>query len=195
MRSPTLLAGMLFLFVISMSACAEDAVPPGHTAYLTTGAISPNWTLKTSDGVTVELAKVTQEKPQILLFWATWCPYCKALMPHLQSIQLEYGDAISVLAISINETGNAAKFIDKAGYDFTLLPDGDAVAELYGIYGTPGVLIIDAEQKIRFDRRQLPGLSRSPDGKKLSNSKAAKRFAPYWAAEIRKALDKVMPKT
>ncbi len=27
----------------------------------------------------------------IYLFWASWCPYCKALMPHLQSIQVEYG--------------------------------------------------------------------------------------------------------
>ncbi|MCP5091039.1 MAG: redoxin domain-containing protein, partial [Gammaproteobacteria bacterium] len=28
------------------------------------------------------------QQPVILLFWATWCPYCKALMPHLQSIRL-----------------------------------------------------------------------------------------------------------
>lgn len=195
MRSPTLLSGLVFLFILSMSACAEDLPPPGHTAYLTTGATSPNWTLHTPGGEAVELAQVAREKPQIVLFWATWCPYCKALMPHLQSIRLEYGDAISVLAVSINETGNAAKFLDKAGYDFTLLRDGDAVAELYGIFGTPGVLIIDSERKIRFDRRQLPELKVGPDGKKLSNSQAAKRYAPYWAAEIRKALDRVISKT
>lgn len=195
MRSPTLLSGLVFLFILSMSACAEDVATPEPTAYLTTGAISPNWILHTPDGVAVELAKVTREKPQIVLFWATWCPYCKALMPHLQSIQLEYGDAIGVLAVSIRENGNPAKFIDKAGYDFTVLPDGDAVADQYGIYGTPGLLIIDAEQIIRFDRRRLPGLKMSPDGKKLSNARAAKRLAPYWAAEIRKALDTVMSET
>ncbi len=30
------------------------------------------------------------EGPTIILFWATWCPYCKALMPHLQSIVDEF---------------------------------------------------------------------------------------------------------
>ncbi len=191
MRTPTLLSGLVFLFILSVSACAEDIAAPKDFAFPTKGSASPNWTLHTPDGMAVELAQVSKEKPQIVLFWATWCPYCKALMPHLQSIQLEYGDAISVLAVSINEDGNPARFINKGGYDFTLLPDGDAVAEQYGIAGTPGVLIVDTEQNIRFDMRQLPGLKLSPDGKKLSNSQAAKRLAPYWAAEIRKALDTI----
>ena len=30
----------------------------------------------------------------IVYFWATWCPYCKALMPHLQSILDEYGPGL-----------------------------------------------------------------------------------------------------
>src|SRR3546814_9228256 len=31
-------------------------------------------------------------RPTVVLFWATWCPYCKALMPHLQSMLDEYGN-------------------------------------------------------------------------------------------------------
>jgi hypothetical protein len=33
-----------------------------------------------------------------VLFWATWCPYCKALMPHVQSNLDEYGKQVRVVA-------------------------------------------------------------------------------------------------
>jgi len=152
---------------------------------------APNWTLQTPDGTSVELAEVSRNKPQIILFWATWCPYCKALMPHLQSIRYEFGDSIGVLAISIMEDGDPQTYLEEAGQDFTLLLDGDAVAERYGIAGTPGVIIVDTKQHIRFDLRKLPGPDIGPDAAKMSNSQRARRLAPYWAAEIRKAIDEL----
>ena len=82
-----------------------------------------------------------------------------------------------------------ASLFAKSGYDFTLLLDGDAVADQYQIVGTPGVIIVDTSRKIRFDLRQLPGLVLGPDGQQLTRGQRAKRLAPYWAAEIRKALD------
>ena len=128
----------------------------------------------------------------ILFFWATWCPYCKALMPHLQSIRLEYGDKVKILAINIRDKNDPVAFVEKAGYDFTVLPHGDEVAELYEIYGTPGIIIVDREQRMRFDLRALPQLDIPSNGEKMSNSKKAAYKAPYWAAEIRKALDSVL---
>ena len=110
-------------------------------------------------------------------------------MPHLQSIRLEYGNDIGILAINIMEDGDPASYITEAAFDFTLLLNGDPVAKKYGITGTPGVVIVDTNQKIRFDLRKLPGLGSGVDGEKLSRKQVAKRLAPYWAAEIRKALD------
>jgi len=51
--------------------------------------IAPDWTLTSESGETVTLSEVAAEQPVILLFWATWCPYCKSLMPHIQSVRLE----------------------------------------------------------------------------------------------------------
>jgi thiol-disulfide isomerase/thioredoxin len=65
--------------------------------------VAPDWTLQTAEGHTVTLSEVAAERPVVLLFWATWCPYCKALMPHLQSIDLEYGDRIEILAIHFRD--------------------------------------------------------------------------------------------
>jgi len=188
---PTLLRGFVSLFILSSLVNASGPAAAEYNAGSTGSPTSFNWSLHTPDGRVVELAKVSREKPQIVLFWATWCPYCKALMPHLQSIKMEYGDALDVLAVTIHENGNPSKVIRKGGYDFTLLVDGDEVAARYGITGTPGLLIIDTRRKIRFDIRSLPGIRLSPDGKRLSNTEAAKRIAPYWGAEIRKALDHI----
>ena len=178
MRRSTLPLLLLLVFATLSGACAQDRE-------------SINWTLYTADGLAVELASASREKPQIVLFWATWCPYCKALMPHLQSIRLEYGDEIGVLAVNIKEDGDPVEFIEGAGYDFTLLLEGDAVAAQYEITGTPAVFIVDRNQSIQFDLRNLPGLQLGPDGERLSRSQTARRLAPYWASEIRKSLDNV----
>ena len=145
--------------------------------------IAPDWTLSTPNGQAINLADEAEKQTTVLFFWATWCPYCKALMPHLQSIRIEYGDSVKILAINIAEDADPVAFIDNAGYDFTLLLDGDAVAENYGIFGTPGLFVIDANRRIDFDIRSLPSLSPPNNGRKKSHARKAAYLAPYWAAQ------------
>ena len=154
---------------------------------------APDWTLQTVDGDAVTLSAVSADRPVVLLFWATWCPYCKALMPHLQSIGLEYGDRIEILAIHFrDDKGDPVAFVTDAGYEFTLLPNGNEVAELNGIWGTPGVLIVDTDQNIRFDLYALPKPKFPESAESASHRTKAGLRAPYWAAEIRKSLDNVL---
>lgn len=153
---------------------------------------APDWTLTSSEGDATRLSAEVREQPVVLFFWATWCPYCKALMPHLQSIRLEHGDEVKILAINFVEKGDPVGFLKELGYDFTLLPAGDEVAAIYGVYGTPGVILVDQDQKIRFDLRTLPPLKPPGDGPKTSHKKKAAYLAPYWAAELRKSIDSVL---
>ena len=158
--------------------------------------IAPDWSLQSHSGASVTLSEVAAEQPVIVLFWATWCPYCKALMPHIQSIRLEYGDEIRVLAIHFrDDKGDPVAYIESAGYDFTLLPDGDEVAKLNEVWGTPGLMIIDRDRIIRYDLYALPKLDLSAAGKSPAHSKKAGYLAPYWAAELRKSLDLVLSET
>lgn len=155
--------------------------------------VAPDWTLQSQNGESVTLSEVTAKQPVIVLFWATWCPYCKALMPHIQSVRLEYGDEIRVLAVHFrDDKGDPVAFIEKAGYDFTLLPDGDEVANLNEVWGTPGLMIIDTDRVIRFDLYTLPKLDLSGAGESPTHGKKAALLAPYWAAELRKSLDLVL---
>lgn len=153
---------------------------------------APPWTLTNGAGETVSYPEVAQEQTHIILFWASWCPYCKALMPHLQSIIEEHGyDRVKVFAINIKDDEDPRVFMSKTGYEFTLLLDGDEVAERYGVKGTPGLAIVDGDGEIVFniyDHSDIP--PRAADGdRKLSHRQKAGRRAPFWAARIREALD------
>jgi len=156
-------------------------------------SVAPDWTLASAEGDSVRLSDEVQEQAVVLLFWATWCPYCKALMPHLQSLRLEHGDSIKVLAINFKEKdGDPVAYIRDAGYDFTVLPEGDAVAAAYQVYGTPGVIIVDQNQRIRFDLRSLPRRDPPASEQAANHKRKAAYRAPYWAAEIRKSVDQVL---
>jgi cytochrome c biogenesis protein CcmG/thiol:disulfide interchange protein DsbE len=154
--------------------------------------VAPDWMLVSAQGETVRLSETVKEQPVVLLFWASWCPYCKALMPHLHSLRLEHGDDIVILAINFREDGDPVEFVRNAGYDFTVLPDGDDVAAEYDIYGTPGLLIVDKAQNIRFDLRALPRREPPFSEESSSHKSVAAYRAPYWAAEIRKSIDEVL---
>jgi len=52
-------------------------------------------------------------------------------MPHLQSIQIEYGDDVRVYALQIRDDEDPVAFMEEHGYNFILLPSADAVMEPY----------------------------------------------------------------
>lgn len=45
----------------------------------------------------------------VLEFWATWCGPCRAAMPHLTSLQKQYGDKIRIIGVDIWEDKKMGK--------------------------------------------------------------------------------------
>jgi cytochrome c biogenesis protein CcmG/thiol:disulfide interchange protein DsbE len=94
-----------------------------------------------------------RQRPAILLFWATWCPYCKALMPHVQAVYDAAGKArLDVYAIDINDDGDPVAELKERQQTFTLVRDGDAIAARYDIKGTPALLLIDEHGDVVYRR-------------------------------------------
>jgi thiol-disulfide isomerase/thioredoxin len=153
---------------------------------------APAFTLKDDKGRQISFPR-SEEGVDIYLFWASWCPYCKALMPHLQSILEEYGDEVRVFAFNIRDDVDPAITMDKYGFDFHLMPAADELMELYGVKGTPGLFLVDSEGLIRLNLYQLLNQDEVID-KELSNSQKAARKAPWWASEIRQSLDVIQAK-
>lgn len=189
----------LAVFLLCGALAAALIASPAAQAQGLEGAPAPALELPDPQGVERSLGDLAQGRPVIVLFWASWCPYCKALMPHLQSILDEHGtDRVEVVAVNLWEDGPEdwrADFV-ASGYDFQVLLGGDDLAKAWGVKGTPGLFLIDARGKVVFDRNARAFEPSRRDATLLEgeqgNRQKAARQAPLWAAELRKTLDKTL---
>ena len=131
--------------------------------------------------------------PTIVLFWASWCPYCRALMPHLQSIVDEYDGKIEVLAVNFRDDEDPQSYVSERGYDFRLFLQGDPVAERWGVRATPGLFLVDETGRVVFSNYAIKESDYPADAsekvEKLKHYQKAARKAPFWAARLRLAID------
>jgi thiol-disulfide isomerase/thioredoxin len=124
------------LVVISFSSHAYGTAKP--------------WQLKTQSGANISLEQY-KNKPVILHFWATWCPYCKKLQPTLVELQKKYqAQGVEIVSISFNEDEGALPQdeINQRGYSFITAVNGEEVAELYGVNGTPTTFFINRKNEV-----------------------------------------------
>jgi thiol-disulfide isomerase/thioredoxin len=153
----------------------------------------PGFSVQLADGSVFRYPEDV-DRPTIVLFWATWCPYCKALMPHLQSVLDEFPGQVQVLSLSIRDDGDPVGTLVEYGYDFRLSTAADEVAESWGVKGTPGLFLADTGGRVVFDRMRIPPAPK-PDASDAETSmkhyQRAARTAPYWAAQLRVALDEL----
>lgn len=168
MRVLRFFAGILFVVPLLAFAAGEGDWVPG-------------WELESADGELIEFPKHAQGKPSILFFWATWCPYCHSFMPYLQKIREDYaGQGVNVYAVDFKDDGDPAGHMAELGYDFIVLPYGDLIADDYGVWAAPGILVIDGEGVVRYRRKP----TKAPPGATLSE---------VWDTEVREALGKLLP--
>ena len=141
------------------------------------GDKAPDWVRPNLDKAEISYPHAANGRPSILLFWATWCPYCRALMPYLDTIRDDYADqGVQVFAVNIKEDGDPVAHMRKLGFDFVTVLDGDPVAESYGVRYTPGLFVVDKNGVILFRR-------------KSTDSKPGKSIAEFWEGQVRIALD------
>ena len=170
---------LVLLLGVSTSSSAESTAAPAFT-------------ISDDKGQQISLPR-QHSGVDIYFFWASWCPYCKALMPHLQSIQDEFGDRVKIYAFNIRDDKDPRVVLDKSGFDFTLIPEADRLMKLYNVKGTPGLFLVDGEGVIQLNLyRLINDHDRTEDD--MSHSQKAARKAPWWAAEVRKAIDQILAK-
>lgn len=118
---------------------------------LPVGAIAPNFVMPDLSGKTVELHKISKEKV-LLVFYASWCPHCKTLLPQINELQKKRKD-FEIVAVSLDiKKEDWKNFIDQNKLDFINLSDlkgwDSSIANEYYIYATPTMFLLDKQKKI-----------------------------------------------
>ncbi|MEW5800796.1 MAG: TlpA disulfide reductase family protein [bacterium] len=111
-----------------------------------------DFTLQSIHDQKVSLTDFLGNKVILINFWATWCPYCVAEIPHLNKIEKSLADQVKFISIDIGEKPekvlNFAKKKDVA-FDVLLDQQGD-VARRYRVKGTPTNIVIDKKGNIVY---------------------------------------------
>lgn len=161
----------VFLATAFLAAAAAQAVEQGDRA--------PTWRAMDFDGRQIQFPAVAEGKPVVVVFWATWCPYCKAFMPYLKDIQADYAaHGVKVVTINAKEdgSGDPKAYMQGLGFKPIAVANGDAIADSYGIQYIPGLLIVDGSGTVAWRRpwTDLP---------------AGRTVAELWDDQVRAALD------
>jgi len=162
---------LILLAILVFGGATVHAVDQGQPA--------PGWTGTDFSGNEVYFPAVIEGKPTVMIFWATWCPYCNAFMPYLGQIQKDYGeDRINIIAINAKErgVGDPAAYVAKLDFTVNGVAEGDGIAEDYGVNFIPGLMIVDGDGTLAWKRAstELP---------------AGKTVAELWDMQVREQLD------
>ena len=93
-----------------------------------------------------------QGKVVLLDFWATWCPPCRAALPHTQELS-ESADVkngkLVVLAINVGEPEKTVRdFLRENGYTLPVLLDtSNTLSGKFNVEGIPNFVILDETGK------------------------------------------------
>ena len=126
----------------------REDIPGAKLAALREGAEAPDFELTTLDGKPIKLSDYRGKKV-ILNFWATWCPPCKAEMPHMQNFYEENKvKGVEIVAVNLTNMDKGKddiqSFVTDYGLTFPIpLDEEGVVGTTYQAFTIPTSYILD----------------------------------------------------
>ncbi|MGB1239185.1 MAG: peroxiredoxin family protein [Pseudomonadales bacterium] len=124
------------------------------------GDDAPQFTLQTLEGKNFDLSQYRGEKPVYLVFWATWCPICRAEIPHIKKLYQELGDKVEFLAVNVGFQDSLEKakiYREEHALPYPVAFDeGTVITRDYKVVGTPWQVVIDINGKVRYFSNETP---------------------------------------
>ncbi len=150
MKSSRVAAVFLFVLVLAQGMVGWGAgIQPAQSAQ--ERGVAPNFRLTDLSGRPLELSSF-KGKVVLIDFWATWCPPCRKMIPHLKELRSAYqGRGFEVIGISVGEDAGTVKSFAKSNgmsYPIAVSSDGQTEQAYGGIRGIPTTFLIDKQGRI-----------------------------------------------
>jgi len=149
-RIKLFLAIAMLAILIQISACSDD------TAALVKGKPTPEFSLQSLKGDTVNFPDQFINQVTIISFWADWCPSCYKEMQDFEKLFQQYkNQELSIIAINIEQDKETAQAFIKnlnLSYDILLDSNGD-IAKSYRVSSLPAAFILNRGGKLNTRER------------------------------------------
>jgi thiol-disulfide isomerase/thioredoxin len=128
------------------------------------GYVVPAFEARTLDGEPIEVGGAAEGERQLLLFFRTTCPYCRASLPAwteiATSLQAEEQSKVRVLGVALDEDQAAVRtYRDQYGLRFQVITfPNEKLRRWYRAGLVPLVLLLDSEGAVLYAR---PGVLES----------------------------------
>jgi thiol-disulfide isomerase/thioredoxin len=138
-----------FLALLLITGCGEKEKIEDNIVAESKKEITPKFDLTTTSGKAIKIIankegwkfEGVKDKVILLNFFGTWCPPCKAEIPHLNNIRSKVGKDFEILAIDVGPRGggNNSKehlqdFIDEFNVTFPII-SGEKAKDLFDVVG------------------------------------------------------------
>jgi thiol-disulfide isomerase/thioredoxin len=107
----------------------------------------------------VALGPFLGKTPVLLVFWATWCPECKAAIPEINAMATgPLAEKLRIFGLDFRESREkVARAVKSRGIRYPVLLDGKGqVARAYGVVGIPTYVLIGRNGKVAYREHVLP---------------------------------------
>ncbi|PTQ57022.1 MAG: Thioredoxin [Candidatus Carbobacillus altaicus] len=138
------LGGALYVG-LNQSTATEERAEVGYRA--------PSFQVETPTGETLDVGTLIGTQPVFINFFESWCPPCRAEMPHIQEAYTQYGDKVAFIILdplTSESLKDMLDYIEEEGFTFPVYIDDNkaTVARMYRVGAFPTSFFINKKGEI-----------------------------------------------
>jgi cytochrome c biogenesis protein CcmG/thiol:disulfide interchange protein DsbE len=136
--------------VIYQNYSSKSSAQAGQVEQLPkVGFVAPSFTLQSLEGTTYSYP-MTEKKPVVINFWASWCGPCKIEAPELVKLYDRYKGKLEIYAVNLTAQDRVQddnEFADDFGFTFPVLLDEvgkKQVSDVYQVQAIPTTFFVNS---------------------------------------------------